>query len=91
MPWSAAATGIVICRNTVSRMERLCVNRSARYRSWGHDDRDIRYWRNRAEELEAKAPTPDAYEAACKALAHWRKEARRLGKLAGAAPREMSK
>ena len=41
--------------------------------------------------MALKAPTPDAYEAACKALAHWRKEARRLGKLAGVAPREMSK
>lgn len=34
-------------------------------------------------------PTADAYEAACRALAHWRKEAKRLGRLAGTKPREM--
>lgn len=36
-------------------------------------------------------PTVDAYEAACKALAHWRKEAKRLGKIAGVTPREMKR
>jgi hypothetical protein len=35
------------------------------------------------------ALTQDAYDAACKALAHWRKEARRLAKIAGVKPREM--
>jgi hypothetical protein len=35
-------------------------------------------------------PTPDAYEAACRALAHWRKEARRLGRIAKVTPREMN-
>lgn len=41
-----------------------------------------------AKELAAR-PTTEAYEAACKALAHWRKEAKRLGKIAGVTPREM--
>jgi len=36
-------------------------------------------------------PTQDAYDAACKALAHWRKEAKRLGRLAGVTPREMKR
>jgi hypothetical protein len=44
--------------------------------------------RERVAELEASAPTADAYSAACKALAHWRKEARRLGRLAKVTPRE---
>ncbi len=35
-------------------------------------------------------PTQDAYDAACKALAHWRKEARRLGRIAKVKPREMN-
>ncbi len=35
-------------------------------------------------------PTQDAYDAACKALAHWRAEAKRLGKIAGVKPREMA-
>lgn len=43
----------------------------------------------RIEELEAHTPTQDAYDAACKALAHWRKEAKRLGKIAGVEPRKM--
>jgi hypothetical protein len=34
-------------------------------------------------------PTRDAYEAACKALTHWRAEAQRLGGIAGEKPREM--
>ena len=33
------------------------------------------------------APTQDAYDAACRALAHWRAEAKRLGKIAGVKPR----
>lgn len=44
------------------------------------------------EKLEAELaarPTQWAYEAACKALVHWRTEAKRLGKLAGVTPREM--
>ncbi len=48
----------------------------------------------RLAELESalgdQAPTQDAYEAACKALAHWREEAKRLGKIAGVEPREMT-
>lgn len=36
-------------------------------------------------------PTQDAYDAACKALRHWRAEAERLGKLAGVEPRQMAK
>jgi hypothetical protein len=36
-------------------------------------------------------PTTDAYDAACKALAHWRNEAKRLGRLAGITPREMKR
>lgn len=39
--------------------------------------------------VDQRAPTQDAYDAACKALAHWRKEAARLGKIAGETPREM--
>ncbi len=39
----------------------------------------------------ARRPTVDAYATACKALAHWRKEAKRLGRLAGVAPREMKR
>ena len=41
--------------------------------------------------LEQAAPTPDAYAATCKALAHWRAEARRLGRIAKVKPREMRK
>lgn len=47
--------------------------------------------KERIKELEAHTPTQWAYDAACKALAHWRKEARRLGRIAGQAPREMKK
>lgn len=36
-------------------------------------------------------PTRDAYDAACKALTHWRAEAQRLGRIAGEKPREMEK
>lgn len=43
------------------------------------------------KELEARAPTEWAYAQACQALAHWRKEARRLGKIAGVEPRDMKK
>jgi hypothetical protein len=35
-------------------------------------------------------PTQDAYDAACAALHHWRSEARRLAKLAGVEPRQMT-
>ncbi len=52
-------------------------------------ERIVTQLRRRVAELEAGVPTSDAYNAACKALAHWRKEAKRLGKLAGAIPREM--
>ena len=34
-------------------------------------------------------PTSYAYEAACKALWHWRSEAERLGAIAGEKPRQM--
>ena len=34
-------------------------------------------------------PTQDAYNAACRALHHWRDEAARLAKLAGVEPRQM--
>ena len=44
---------------------------------------------SRIAALEWAAPTPHAYAAACKALAHWRREAKRLGRLAGVKPREM--
>lgn len=40
---------------------------------------------------EVAYPTPWAYEAACKALRHWREEAQRLGKLAGQKPRQMKR
>ena len=49
---------------------------------------------NRIAELElelAKRPTEWAYKQACKALAHWRKEAKRCAKLAGVMPRQMTK
>lgn len=36
-------------------------------------------------------PTAYAYDAACKALDHWRKEAKRLGRLAGVTPRQMKR
>ena len=67
-------------------------------RSWCQDDvweshcdcidgthRPVKYVR------DDRSPTHDAYEAACKALAHWRKEAQRLGRLAGVTPREMKR
>lgn len=40
--------------------------------------------------MSATTPTQDAYDAACKALDHWRAEASRLGKLAGVEPRQMN-
>ena len=43
----------------------------------------------RADIVEAHTPTQEAYDAACKALHHWREEAARLGKIAGVTPREM--
>lgn len=49
---------------------------------------------DRIESMEreiAARPTREAYEAACKALHHWRKEAKRLAKLAGVEPRQMAK
>ncbi len=49
---------------------------------------------NRIRDLEAQLadrPTRDAYDAACKALTHWRKEAARLGRMAGVIPREMKR
>lgn len=49
---------------------------------------------DRIDELErelASRPTQDAYEAACKALHHWREEAARLAKLAGVEPRQMNR
>jgi hypothetical protein len=39
---------------------------------------------------EAQQPTPDAYDAACRALNHWRSEAKRLGEVAGVEPRQLS-
>ncbi len=39
--------------------------------------------------MGATTPTHDAYDAACKALRHWRDEAARLGALAGEEPRQM--
>lgn len=36
-------------------------------------------------------PTQEAYDAACKALWHWRAEAERLGKIVGVKPREMKR
>ena len=55
---------------------------------------DVQRWRGRegrpaAKVADQSAPTQDAYDATCKALAHWRKEAKRLGKIAGVTPREM--
>ena len=47
------------------------------------------FGRNKRE--AEQVPTQDAYAAACKALAHWRKEAKRLGRLAGVRPREMNR
>ena len=41
-------------------------------------------WNRRA------GPTRDAYDAACKALHHWRAEAERLAKLAKQKPRQMA-
>lgn len=38
----------------------------------------------------ASRPTTWAYEQACKALRHWREEARRLGNLAGEEPRQLT-
>lgn len=40
--------------------------------------------------MDATTPTQDAYDAACKALTHWRAEANRLGSIAGQKPREMT-
>ncbi|MEQ1671412.1 MAG: hypothetical protein ABL893_11180, partial [Hyphomicrobium sp.] len=37
----------------------------------------------------ASRPTSWAYEQACKALHHWRAEAKRLGHIAGEEPEEM--
>jgi hypothetical protein len=45
----------------------------------------------RIKELEAHTPTQWAYDAACKALAHWRKEAKRLGRIAKVTPRDLPK
>lgn len=39
--------------------------------------------------MGATTPTQDAYDAACKALHHWRAEAERLGNVAGEKPRQM--
>ena len=39
--------------------------------------------------MAATTPTQDAYDAACKALHHWRAEAARLALLAGIEPRQM--
>lgn len=47
----------------------------------------------RISELEAELrtrPTRWSYDQACKALKHWRREARRIAKLAGVEPREMN-
>ena len=44
----------------------------------------------RLEAMSAnRSPTQFAYDAACKALEHWRQEARRLAKLAKTEPRGM--
>ncbi len=46
----------------------------------------------RIAQLEAEIrslPTRWAYDQSCKAVRHWRREARRLAKLAGVEPREM--
>lgn len=43
-----------------------------------------------SDALEALPPTRHAYEAACRALAHWREEARRLGEVSGEPPRPMA-
>jgi hypothetical protein len=40
--------------------------------------------------VAATVPTRDAYSAACRALAHWRKEAKRLARIARVKPREMN-
>ena len=48
---------------------------------------------DRVEALErelASRPTAWAYQQACRALDHWREEARRLGKIAGEEPRQMA-
>lgn len=42
------------------------------------------------KELSSR-PTYWAYQQACKAIEHWRKEAKRLGKKAGVVPREMKR
>jgi hypothetical protein len=47
---------------------------------------------DRVEQLEkelASRPTVWAYQQACKALDHWRGEAKRLGELAGVEPRTL--
>lgn len=49
---------------------------------------------DRIEELEkalAARPTEWAYQQACRALEHWREEAKRLGGIAGEVPRQMAK
>lgn len=48
----------------------------------------------RIERLElelASRPTEFAYDAACKALHHWRSEAKRLAELLGVEPRQMDR
>ena len=55
-------------------------------------ERKLRERDDRITDLErdlAARPTDWAYEAACKALWHWRDEAARLAKLAGVEPRQM--
>lgn len=54
----------------------------------GADTESLVVLRGRVAELERR-PTVEAYDAACKALWHWRKEAKRLAKLAGVEPRQM--
>jgi hypothetical protein len=44
-----------------------------------------------SDALEHMPPTQDAYDAACRAIDHWREEARRLGEIAGETPRQMTK
>ena len=73
----------------------VCDENCSEGRTWCQDN----VWGETCPECEEKpvkfiredtiTPTQEAYDAACKALHHWREEAARLGKIAGVTPREM--